>query len=228
MSKKLIKNSPTTKGWDWQKNDDERWLIPSHEIHYLSSRWQNNQSRNFLDLGCGLGRHSIFMAQNGFQVSAFDISSYGLDILKNQAQKEDLRIDIQQGDMLKLPFPDHSFDCLLAYHVIHHTDTNGFKKTLSEIERVLKPGGEVYLTLLSKNSWPFVHRDPQRMIDKNTLLRDEIATERDVPHFFLALEELADIFENWQQLQVPTEIIEYYDNGKFSAHWHLLLKKTTP
>jgi len=46
--------------------------------------------------------------------------------------------------MIDLPYADNSFDSVFACHVISHTDTEGTKKIISEIEHVLKPGGLIH------------------------------------------------------------------------------------
>lgn len=51
-----------SKGWNWEIVKDDKvdiWKNPSIESYYLLNRWKSQGKRNFLDLGCGLGRHSI-------------------------------------------------------------------------------------------------------------------------------------------------------------------------
>ena len=79
----------------------------------------------FLDLGCGPGRHSIQFAKAGFDVAAFDLSSEALAMVAGKAKKAGLGIGTCCGDMKRLPFADASMDCLLAYHVISHTEGRG-------------------------------------------------------------------------------------------------------
>ena len=139
-----------SQGWDWKiVKDDFRsvWKNPSMESFYLLNRWQDK--KDFLDLGCGLGRHSILFGKNGFNVSCFDISKEALDRTKEWANAENLNFDYQVGDMLELPYENESMDSILCRNVISHTDTEGIKKVISEIKRVLRKDGECYLTLCS-------------------------------------------------------------------------------
>jgi ubiquinone/menaquinone biosynthesis C-methylase UbiE len=174
-----------TKEWDWSKNRDNRWLVPCTDSAYLVERWKGKDYKSLLDLGCGLGRHSIYMASQGFDVTAVDLSEYGINNLKEWAKKEKLDIKSCVSNMLSLPFEDNSFDCMIAYNVIYHTDTNGFIATLNEIKRVLKPEGELYITLISKNTYSYIYSKEEKRIDENTYMRDEDDTEKDVPHFML-------------------------------------------
>ncbi len=215
------------KGWDWSKNKDNHWLIPCPEIAYLSERWQEKNFCNFLDLGSGLGRHSVYMAKKGFAVTAMDISDYGIDYLKSRAKKENVNLSCSVADMHNLPYDDNSFDCILAYHVIYHTDTNGFVQSLKEIERVLKPNGELFLTLISKNTYSYQHIDNYKRVDENTILRDEHETEKDVPHFYVDINDIKKLFCNWKFEITPTEYCTYdLENSQFfSKHWQMLLSK---
>jgi 2-polyprenyl-3-methyl-5-hydroxy-6-metoxy-1,4-benzoquinol methylase len=63
-----------TKAWDWTAAKEKVWLEPSEESYYLVNRWKTQGRKSILDLGCGLGRHSILFAKNGFDVSAMDLS----------------------------------------------------------------------------------------------------------------------------------------------------------
>lgn len=149
-----------------------------------------------MDLGCGLGRHSIYMAKKGLSVTAADLSDFGLNHLKEWAAQEQLSVKTAVCDMEALPFEDNSFDCVLCYNVIYHAGRAGVIKTLAELKRVLKPDGELFLTMLSKKSDGFLHARSDQRIDENTIIRDDCEeTERGVPHFYLEYKELAEFLK---------------------------------
>ncbi len=65
-----------SKGWNWKivkEDEEEYWKNPSMESYYLVNRWKSLDKNDFLDLGCGIGRHSILFGKNDFNVSCFDI-----------------------------------------------------------------------------------------------------------------------------------------------------------
>lgn len=185
-----------SKGWEWEKANQLPWLKPCEDSYYLANKWLGLGYKNVLDLGAGLGRHSILFAKLGLKVSAIDLSDYGMSNLKEWANKENLKIDIKIGDMMDLPYTDNSFDCVFAYHVISHTDTTGAKKVISEIERVLKPGGEIYTSMCSKDSWDFKDSGFPK-IDENTVINKEDGPEKDVPHFYANLDDTVNLFSNF-------------------------------
>lgn len=178
-----------SKAWDWDKESCPVWLRPSEESYYIAQKWKDKKFKKVLDFGCGLGRHSIFFTKQGFQVSAFDLSKEATEHLKSWAERENLSIEVTNADMLKLPYADNSFDAIFAYHVISHTDSAGIKKIIGEMSRVLKIGGEVFVSLGSKESWSFKDAGYPRF-DENTIIKTNEGPEKGVPHFYASLDEL--------------------------------------
>lgn len=216
-----------SKAWNWSKNEDDQWLKPSIEAFYLAESWKSKCFNKFLDLGCGLGRHSIFFAQKGYEVTSVDLSEYAVNHLKSWSDKEKLNIKTEVCDMLNLPFENDAFDCVIAYNVIYHTDTQGFLKSLEEIKRILKRNGELFITLISKNTWSYKRAEQYKRIDSNTILRDELDTERDVPHFYVDIEDIRKYFSDFDFINAPIEKTEYsIKNLEYcSKHFNLIVRK---
>lgn len=179
-----------SKAWDWNVVESDFWTTPAEEAFYLAERWKSKKYKTVLDLGCGLGRHSLFFARHGFAVSAFDLSHDGIEKWRSDAQE--LGIDATVGDMRSLPYPDASFDCVFAMHTIYHADTDSIGKIISEMQRVLKPHGEFFVTMCSKSTPRFL-KGAYRMIDSCTVIKDE-PPEKDVPHYYVNLDELKALF----------------------------------
>ena len=218
---------PLTKAWDWSKNTSNRWLNPCIESSYLAERWFSMGFKQFLDLGCGLGRHSVYMAKHGFDVTAVDLSENGVKYTTDWATKENLDVKACVSNMLELPFDDSSFDCIISYHVIYHTDTEGFIKVLQEIHRVLRQNGEIFLTLNSKNARAYLNANASVRIDENTILKDDREIEKDIPHFYVNIEDIKKYFADFEYVKHPVEYREYRmeDSERYSTHWYLIVKR---
>lgn len=217
-----------SKGWDWKivKDDDNCiWKNPSIESFYLLNRWKNNK-KDFLDLGCGLGRHSILFGINGFNVNCFDISKEAIKKTKEWAEQLNIKANYKIGDMLELPYDDNSFDCILCRNVISHSDTEGVKKIISELKRVLRKNGECYLTLGSKETWGF-KQESWPLIDSNTRLRMEEGPEYKTPHFYADYNLIKDLFKEFKIILINHIEDFYEDKGTTysSFHYHVLIKK---
>lgn len=94
-----------------------------------------------LEVGCGTGRTSCYAAAQGHEVTGLDIRPEMISKARLRAAKDRVPVTFLPGDATDLPFPDASFDVVLAESVSIFTDT---AKALSEYIRVLRPGGRLY------------------------------------------------------------------------------------
>lgn len=103
-----------------------------------------------LDAGCGNGRMVDFFKQKNL-----NIDYTGVDNNKKLlaiAKRKHPRIKFQHGDILKLPFPDKSFDSVWCIATLHHIPTSKLQlKALKEFKRVMMKSG--YLALTVWNLW---------------------------------------------------------------------------
>ncbi len=217
-----------SKAWDWKivkDKQEQTWLEPSVESYYLINRWQKQRKKDFLDLGCGLGRHTIQFAKAGFNTAGFDLSEESIRRTAEYAKAEKLDITLKVGDMLELPYPDASFDCILCRNVISHTDTAGMRQIVEELKRVLRPEGECYLTLGSKETWGFKQDWP--VVDENTKIRIEDGPENGIPHFYADYDLIQELFKDFK-IELIYQLEDFYEKGGKtlnSWHYHLLIKK---
>jgi SAM-dependent methyltransferase len=111
-----------------------------------------------LDLGCGGGRHAFEVYRRGASVVAFDhdhgelvgvAGTLGAMNLADEAP-DTARASIVTGDVLALPFPDGTFDVVIAAEVLEHIPDDD--RAFAEIVRVLRPGGRIAVTV--PRWWP--------------------------------------------------------------------------
>jgi malonyl-CoA O-methyltransferase len=98
---------------------------------------------NVLDLGCGTGRHALWMAGSGASVTAVDFSEGMMEKARAKAGAENVRFlvhDLHQ----RLPFADAAFDRVVSGLVLEHLRDLG--PFLLEARRVLKAGGRAVLS----------------------------------------------------------------------------------
>jgi ubiquinone/menaquinone biosynthesis C-methylase UbiE len=94
-----------------------------------------------LDLGCGTGDLAVDLAHGGARVIAVDVAQAALDRAGARHPELDLRLLPIDGP---LPFDDGAFDAVWSSEVIEHVADTA--RWLSEVRRVLEPGGRVLLT----------------------------------------------------------------------------------
>jgi 2-polyprenyl-3-methyl-5-hydroxy-6-metoxy-1,4-benzoquinol methylase len=105
-----------------------------------------------LDAGCGSATGSVLLARRGFRVQAVDFSESVLRRARANVQEAALcdQIQIQQEDLLSLSFPDSAFDYILCWGVLMHIAEAD--QALSELSRVLKPGGSLVISEINVRS----------------------------------------------------------------------------
>ncbi|MCD0448203.1 class I SAM-dependent methyltransferase [Actinocorallia sp. API 0066] len=106
-------------------------------------------------MGCGGGRHAFALYRRGAAVTAFDMDAeelkgvqtmFGAMELEGEAP-EGASAETVEGDALDLPFEDATFDKIIAAEVMEHIPDD--MKAMRELFRVLKPGGQVAVTVPS-------------------------------------------------------------------------------
>lgn len=106
-----------------------------------------------LDLGCGAGRHAFQALRLGARVVAFDYSEGELRDVASMVSAMDAEGQVPseaastcaRGDATTLPFPDGSFDRIIASEVLEHIPAD--ETAISELARVLRPGGTMAVTV---------------------------------------------------------------------------------
>jgi len=216
-----------SKAWNWKVAVSDYWQQAAPEVYPLIPRWKKLKLNKFLDLGCGVGRHAILMAENGFEVTASDLSTDGLEKLKESATEQNLKIKIQEADMVSLPFDDNSFDCLVAYHAIYHTDDVGIKKVMSEIKRVLKDGGEALITFNSQTNTAY--KDSRNEHLSTNVVIKRTGHEAGIPHYYATKNDVETLISDFETVEFGYRE-EYWNSPELgenyiSAHYCVLIKK---
>ncbi|MFW9866478.1 MAG: class I SAM-dependent methyltransferase [Candidatus Thorarchaeota archaeon] len=108
------------------------------------------EGKAFLDVGCGKGSLSIYLAKKGGKVIGIDLSSNFIEFCKEEAKKLDLKIDFREMNAQIPDFPDESFDIIIGSRVIHHLpDMHLFFR---ECKRLLRKNGFItFIEPLRKN-----------------------------------------------------------------------------
>ncbi len=91
-----------------------------------------------LDLAAGTGRHALYLARSGFEVSAWDVSPVGLGILKERARAANLEVETQAVDLLRRPAPGlgEPFDLVVCVLFLDRT-------LLAGLSRLVRVGGHL-------------------------------------------------------------------------------------
>ncbi|MGI6643492.1 MAG: class I SAM-dependent methyltransferase [Bacillota bacterium] len=103
--------------------------------------------KDVLDVGCGVGRWALHFSRLGMVPTGVDISPVAISLAKSLAQEQSRQIDYRVASACQMPFPDAYFDGVVASSIIDHLTLSEGTKAMSEIHRVLKPGGFLFVSL---------------------------------------------------------------------------------
>lgn len=194
---------------------DSKWLTPEENVKTWAAHL--TPGARILDLGAGVGRHALWLAAQGFEVTALDAAPEGLAEIKKAGGVETVL-----ARMDSLPFEDHAFDHILSWNVIYHGNEDILLRTIAEIRRVLKTGGSYMGTMLSKRRLPYEQaKYPGREISRNAWVFDAPDTDKIHPHYFCSAADLLALFSGFECQKLEDR--EHEKTG--SWHWHLTLER---
>lgn len=118
------------------------------ELEEMADRWQHGK---LLNIGCGHGADFLPFKDN-FELYGVDFSSQMLKLAQKYAAKFNLKVELTLADATSLTYADNTFDYAIAIAVYHNIrGDEQRRKALGELRRVLKPGGEAFITVW--NQW---------------------------------------------------------------------------
>lgn len=126
---------------DWSQLQ-ERGMRP---LHAEVARVAVKPGMSVLDIGCGSGQFAQIAAEQGAKLSGLDASAGLLAVARERTPGGDFR----QGEMVELPWPDHTFDLVTGFNSFQYA--HDFVKALGEAKRVAKPGAHVIIALWGRD-----------------------------------------------------------------------------
>lgn len=138
-------------------------------------------SGQVMELGAGVGRNSLFLAEKGFEVTAQDISQVGVEKINKAAKEAGLHIQTEVKD-IRTVNPDKNYDIFVCTYVLQH---------LSKEEA----------TLLIRQMQAHTNENGLNSIAAFTQNGDFYRNEPDTENFFPKEGELKELYAGWEVLE---------------------------
>lgn len=155
--------------WNWESPAGKiRW---ARRVRMLTDHITPGMA--VLEIGCGTGYYTKELEKTGAGITAIDISPDLLDAAKLNIKSPDVSFKVENA--YAMSFEDESFDTVVGSSVLHHLD---IEKAITEIYRVLKPGGAIRFTEPNM-------LNPQIAIEKNIpYIKEKLGDSPDETAFF--------------------------------------------
>ena len=125
--------------------------------------WQLPRGRA-LDIACGQGRNSLYLAERGFEVVAMDISAVALNEARKQAELKQLRTDWRQTDLEAVRLDEAAYDLIVNFNYLQ-------RSLIPHIKRAIKSGGHVVFETYLIDQIAIGHpKNPDYLLRHNELL----------------------------------------------------------
>jgi cyclopropane fatty-acyl-phospholipid synthase-like methyltransferase len=204
--------TPPTNAWDEIFKQRGRVFTKPHEnLPRVVKLLKDKQASTVLDLGCGTGRHVVFLAKSGFSVFGLDNSTEGIRSTHRWLANEGLVADLRLQSMTeKLPYANDQFDAVISIQVIHHADITTIRSIVKEVERVLKSGGLLFITVpkLRNQGTTFEQIEPGTFIPLD-------GPEKGVPHHYFTPDELRCVFFRFEITDIHIDTLKHYCMSAF-------------
>jgi len=196
-----------------------------------------------LEIGCGAGIDSAEFARSGAEVISTDLTQSGVELTSGLLKENGLPALVIRCDATSLPFKSETFDCVYSFGVLHHFPE--IDVALTEIHRVLKPGGQVMAMLYHRDSllyaysiiyWRGVKEGLLGTLTPEQLVSRYSERNEGCPYTgAYSKKEAGSLFAQWFK-QVTTEVhynvIDLPDQrkvkvdipDKYELGWHLIVK----
>ena len=181
---------------DWDNVFAEKgkyFTTPHPDMERLANLFREKGVRRILDLGCGTGRHLLFLLKKGFEVYGLDGSPNGLEIAENWLTEENLSSELTcQKVEHEFPYKNDFFDAVISIQVIHHNLMKDIKFTVNEILRTLKTEGFIFLTVPLRQAF-YVKKSNMKKVELRTYI-PLVGQEKGLPHHFFTVAEIKKVF----------------------------------
>ena len=195
------------------------WSIFRSELEMLAQRWQRGK---LLDIGCAHGPDFLPFKES-FDLHGLDFSAEMLRFAQKYSHKFKFRVNLVLADAVHLPYHDEAFDWAISVATYHHIEgTEERQAALSELRRVLKPGGEAFITVWNRGQPRFWFS--RREVAVPWHKRDKTLYRRYYLFSYAELERLVKL-AGFQVLKSFPESTYHFPIKLFSRNICLLVKK---
>jgi SAM-dependent methyltransferase len=169
----------------WNRSESPQILVDAVESEKI-------RPCKTVDLGCGAGNYSIWLAKHGFDVTGIDISEKAIQYARQAAEVADVKCGFYVRDILgDLSEFKSSFDFALDWELLHHVFPDDRPKYVENVHDILKPDGRYFSLGFSEDDQSFGGEGKLRDTPIGTVLY--FSSEDELEELFQPLFEIIEL-----------------------------------
>jgi len=184
-------------------------MAPQEDMPKVTELFKDRGVRKVLDLGCGSGRHLVYLAEQGFEVFGIDIAQRATELAANWLKEKGLWAELRAGSVFeRLPYEDNFFDAIISVRVINHGRIEDIRSAIKETQRVLKSKGLIFVEVRKERKVKESKRQSTRskIIDSRTVI-SMTGREKGVIHYMFNKAILIKEFRSFR-------ILDFWDTSE--------------
>lgn len=187
-------------------------FAPHNSLEEVMHWFKSMRVNRVLDLGCGMGRNFFPLLNVGFDVYGIDSSEIAIKNILAQPSKIDLSEKVTVGAFQNLPYSDNFFDAVISIQTLNHGYEADIIQGIKEIERVLRKGGYIFITVpgrISQGKVRYCLVKTAQKVEPHTYI-PTVGDEIGIPHFIFNKKLIKKLFSHFQKLTVSKDEKDYY------------------
>lgn len=186
----------------WYEGNDYYWgLEPGSFLDELIKLCPSSPGKTVLDIGCGEGKDAVYMAEQGYAVTAFDLTENGIRKTNALAEDRGVKVNAYVDDVNDFMM-DKQFDIIYSTGTVQYLFDENKQEFFRKLERITKPDGIVYINVFVEKS--FLELPPDWDIEEKMWKSGELFT----------------YFADWKFERIDEIIFE--DNSGGIPHYHCM------
>ena len=186
----------------WYEGDEYYWgLDPGDFLDELIRLCPPSEDKKVLDIGCGEVKDAVYMAEKGYDVTAFDLTDNGIKKTIALAEKRNVKINAYVDDINTF-YTDEKYDIIYSTGTVQYLFDENIKGFFEKLENITKPNGIVFINVFVEKS--FLELPPDWDIEEKMWKSGELFT----------------YFADWKIEHIDEVIFE--DNSGGVPHYHCM------
>ena len=177
-----------------------------------------DNSQVVLDVGAGQGRHSIFLAENGYAVEALEPSEIGLKQIETIATKNNLPIFLTHGDTDSFEPKTDCYGGVLLFGILQILKREQIDSLLTNIKQWTDSDSYVFVTAFTVDEPSFA----KHLKSDKTIGRNSFEDSTGFIRTYLEKDELKKLFADWEVIYYKERLTPPHHHGDGNEHQHAL------